>query len=236
MRTLFVGRRATLIAKTFLLANILIATLFAATTPANARPPLNKKNFEEGQQLFQMRCAGCHGTYMTDIASPSLFKQNLIYLERELHKFANKNADDDPLQLRHDFLFNGAMNTIAYSLSAADNQKLLYYLANTDECMADDSLPDNSDFELGKQWITTQMCFACHHAGNRWDAPKIKGQKFNFLVYTLTIYSQKQRHSQFMNGLVKNFSPEIIQSVAAYLSRSGACLAENAKGDYLPHD
>lgn len=211
--------------------------LHATDTPkpsTRLQPLYSPELIEKGHQLFTDQCSNCHGVDDYLEVSPSLFQQNPIFLRRELRKFA---LPADHPESRLDRLADGYMNFVAPELTEQDIDAIVAYVSTVpnDSChvaMNDDiHLPAELILE-GKKHVKNNMCFSCHRAHNKWDAPKIKGQNYKFLFNNLFFFKNMQRNSQFMNGLVKTLSSTVLTSIAAYLSAYSSCLSENEGEDY----
>lgn len=179
-------------------------------TPIQSNNPI-----ERGEFIVQTKCLSCHGESASGMKTPVLHGQFPKYIIAELNNFKN--------DLRQDHLM-GAMNNIAKSLSETDISDIAAYLEKQNPCsipIAND--PGQGDVALGKMKVDQNACMGCHRVKNTYGAPKLDGQKTEYVLHSLKLFRNNQRTSHYMNPLTVNFKDEDLNDLAAYMNSLRKC-------------
>lgn len=157
-------------------------------------------------------CQYCHGKDGNSVKEdiPNLAGQNPIYLLTQFEYF------------RTDKRQNKVMNELAKGLTEDERINIALYYASQEVKVEKLSINTKTAVYKRGSDIYNGVCINCHGKkgyGER-TLPRIAGQKYQFLVKTLTAYKEKKaaRPDSEMIGVSARLSKKDIQSVATYIS------------------
>ncbi|QIZ85579.1 c-type cytochrome [Bermanella marisrubri] len=161
---------------------------------------------QEGQER-SMLCGYCHGKDGNSVKNdiPNLAEQNTEYLLKQFELFASGERK------------SYVMGQLSKSLTTEERINLsLFYSSQTVKPQT-----EIETSERGKEKYQT-FCFACHGEdghGNA-DLPRLAGQKYQFLVETLTAFKrgEKSRANSPMVKIMKTVDAKDIEPLARYIA------------------
>lgn len=179
-------------------------------TPVESDDPVVR-----GEWQVKRKCLSCHGEGASAMKTPVLHGQFPKFIAAELNKFKNDQ--------RKDTMMN-SMPAIAKGLSDQDITDIAAYLETLNACSIPVQVdPGQGDIERGKKVFEENACVGCHRAKNTYGAPKLEGQKTEYVLHSLRLFKTKERTSTWMNPLTANFSDETLQDLAAYVNSLRKC-------------
>ena len=157
-------------------------------------------------------CSRCHGENGNSVraGTPNLAGQNVVYILKQVMKFANGS--------RVDFV----MNDLAKNLTLNDQVNVALFYANAKV------VPQDVDLLLSDRGedLFEQNCRHCHGNNGRGSEliPRIAGQKIKYLTATITRFHIKNtqqpiRRSLTMEDVTLGLSDEQIHAVANYVAQ-----------------
>jgi len=184
--------------------------------------PLSAQNMQadsaKAEQTAVNLCSTCHGPrgISTSPEFPILAAQREGYLLTQIEAFrSHARAEKDA----HDFMWG-----IANQLDPAVFAGLARYYASQPPA------PGRSDdpalvargkalFDKGVPGRAIPACATCHgaNAEGMADFPRLAGQHAKYVAKQIAYIQNLVRAAPVMHGIVKDFTPEEIQAVAAYV-------------------
>lgn len=166
-----------------------------------------------GQQVFQQKCASCHGEESNLLFTPILHGQEPLYLKNALSKFKSDQRTDHLM---------GVMGEISKGLNKEEINAVSTYLASKDICEVPQSVdPDKEgfidEFKAGREIANKQNCMHCHGSFHHM-APRLFGQKKDFLKTTLLAFKSGTRKDRFMNRVSESLSDDDIEKLSTYFN------------------
>ncbi len=167
-----------------------------------------------GEQIFNQKCASCHGSNNIVKLAPNLFGQEPAYLRASLQSFKSES--------RIDHIFSKQMNEIAKKLTDSEIEAVSTYLAGMDICEINQNINTEKDnfmvkFKAGKKLSSDSNCMHCHGSFHHM-APKLYGQKKEFFLKTLTAFKNVERVNPMMNRFTKDLTAENIENLSTYFN------------------
>lgn len=172
-------------------------------------------NLNNGENIFKNQCVACHDENAVGMATPVLHGQYANYLTAELMNFKNDRRRD---------LMMGAMPYMAKALSDSDIVDVANYLAKQDVCKIPVPVdPQGGNVAEGKIKVEQNACLGCHRVNNPYGAPRLDGQKNQYISHSLKIFKSKDRTGTFMNTLTMNLKETDFANIAAYMNSLRKC-------------
>ena len=208
------------------LITLVFATLLALTQPALA-DELGRQIVMQGNQKGATACLACHGAKGEGQAGagfPRLAGLNPVYLEKQLHGFADNSRK------------NSIMDSIAKALSENEIKAVsAYYAAQSPSSTPDTPTADASVIAAGKDlamngnWPNDiPACFACHGVdaqGIGATFPALAGQHASYIKNQIQAWKTGQRRNDpngLMQGIARRLSPDEVKAVSAYMASLSA--------------
>lgn len=194
----------------------LLVLLLCTSYKVSARGVTLDEKITFGRQVFNERCATCHGFVGRYSAAPNLWGQQKEFLEKSIIRF-QKNE-------RKDLLMNGLMNQMARLMSNEQIEAVSEYLSRENPC-AHNGQPTTlgGDVSRGRQLVERNYCTACHTGKADTFGPNIMGQKEAYVLASIEAFKSQKRDNPNMYGLVQHFDRNIIIDIAAYLASVSEC-------------
>ncbi|MGR9115789.1 MAG: c-type cytochrome [Gammaproteobacteria bacterium] len=163
---------------------------------------------EAGKVAFET-CRGCHSipnysnVYPT-YHVPKVGGQRAEYVVSALKAYKKQ---DRP---------HGTMMANAYTLSDKTLENIAEYLESSKN--RGYASPASGDAKIGKKLAAA--CVGCHAEGPNAAAniPRLAGQYENYLVKVMKDYQSGKRNNALMQSMVKDFSDEDLENIAAYFA------------------
>ncbi len=116
----------------------------------------------------------------------------------------------------------GVMNGIAAGLSEAEMKNVATYLAGQEPCDVAITIDRTRtewkpEFIEGKRLAKEKNCMHCHGSFHH-GAPRLYGQKYEFVKNALTAYKDGRRPSKLMNRFAAKLTEEEIKNLSTYFS------------------
>jgi len=189
------------IVKTFLSAVMLI--LLATRVIAD----------DQGRAIYESQCMACHGNPGVELKTPLLHGQESTYLIRSLEAFQLGSRIDQIMS---------SMNGIAAGLSNEEIIAVSQYLGGQDACEIDIDIDFAKDgfreaFSAGRTKYSESNCAHCHESFHHY-APRIMGQKADYLRLSLSQFKSGVRAAPMMRRILESWTEEDFENVVTYLS------------------
>lgn len=193
-----------------LILTLAMISLTSFSIMAQSRPDI-----ANGESIFNQQCIACHGPASVGMGTPALHGQFNKYLVAELMNFKYDR--------RLDLMF-GAMPGVAKGLSDSDIADVAAYLSKQDPCVIPVPVdPQGASVAEGKIKAEENACLGCHRPKNSYGAPRLDGQKNQYIVHSLKAFKTKERKSHFMNTLVMYLTEKDMNNLAAYMNSLRQC-------------
>lgn len=166
-----------------------------------------------GEKIFLKSCAGCHESVVAMPGVPILHGQEPGYIQLALKAYKDNTRQDTTLN---------TMNAIAKSLSDRDMEEVASYLAGQDPCKIrmyiDPKAPGFIEaFKAGRKIVKTKNCMHCHNSFHH-SAPRLLGQKKDYLEKSLNEFKDGTRVNPMMNRFAAEMNAEEIENITTYLN------------------
>lgn len=166
-----------------------------------------------GEALFQSQCVRCHSVTLENPDVPILFRQERGYIEEALLKFQTGARIDH---------IRGEMGGISQNLSDENRKELSRYLVAENVCSVNQEIDVKKEgfiesFRAGAELEKKYNCQHCHGSFHH-AAPRLYGQKRDFLIRTLWAFKNQTRVDPLMNRFAGQLSAEEIENLATYLN------------------
>jgi len=168
---------------------------------------------ERGRAIYESQCVACHGNPGLALKTPLLHGQERAYLIRSLQAFQLGGRIDQIMS---------SMNGIAAGLSDADISAVASYLAGQDACDVKIEVDFNregfrEEFTAGKDKYMQANCSHCHDSFHHY-APRIVGQKAEYLRLALSQFKAGVRVAPMMATILGSWTDDDFENVVTYLS------------------
>ena len=168
---------------------------------------------EPGAALYQSQCASCHGNDGLALATPVLHGQEPAYIVKALRAFKSGSRTDR---------ITMSMNTIAAGLTEDQMSALAHYLAGQDPCVIRLEIDHGregfrEEFSAGRKKYIQSNCSHCHESFHHY-APRLMGQKADYLSHALKQFRSGERLAPMMPNLLHTWGEEDYRNVVTYIS------------------
>jgi cytochrome c553 len=166
-----------------------------------------------GEQIFESKCISCHGDTNTFPNVPALAGQEPAYIKIQLRSFAAGERTDHNM---------GVMNTIAKGLSEQDIASVATYIAGLEPCLTEvvvnrEATDFIENYKAGSKLVVDNNCMHCH--GNfHHAAPRLMGQKKEYLTHTLTEFMSGDRTNKYMDRILPILNQDSINKITTYFN------------------
>lgn len=166
-----------------------------------------------GESIYKKKCMGCHGTNETMPRVPTLFGQEPAYIRLQLMAFKSDNRQDSNMHI---------MNAVAKKLSEDDMKKVASYLAGKEPCeitmTVNTEAPQFMEkFKAGRELVKNNNCMHCHGSFHH-AAPRLHGQKYEYLKFTLEEFKSGSRKNRFMDRILPILDEESTENISVYFN------------------
>ncbi len=190
---------------------LLFAILFFSSSALCNDMPLEF----DPSSYFNQRCSVCHGEQAVNGPMPVLFGQEPGYLFKAMKEFKSGFRKD---------IIGGIMNVMVKELTEPQMKAIARYLAGQDPCLVKLKIDPRKEgfkekFIAGRTLVGQKNCMHCH-ASFHHSAPRLIGQKFDYLQMSLENLANQKRATKFpmMARIAASLNAQEIEQVSTYLN------------------